>query len=174
MTVSPYTMNNLYAQGILDYTPYDIYGAPNVSPYANFANPYMQSAMQGTLYQNYGSMNDSFVRNTGLNGFGIPVGAESNAGMNGFGLQGVGENSNAGMNGFGGGFGTLGRDVSQAAGNTISFAEKIPTPLKGILACGVIAGTVALCLKGKKAPASSEGFWSRLGEKFNKLKFWKK
>ena len=178
MSVSPYTMNNLYAQGILDYVPYDLCYMPNVSAYSNFANPYMQSAMQGNLYRNYGMGNDSFVRNTGMNGFGIPVGAESNAGMNGFGIQGVGNYSQAGINGFGGGFGSLGQDVSQGIGNTISFAEKMPAPLKGILALGIIGGALALCLKKCKKPASSEGFFSKLGDKFSnfgdKLKFWKK
>lgn len=163
MTVSPYTMNNLYAQGILDYVPYDLGYMPNVSSYANFSNPYMQTAMQGALYQNYGSANDSFMRNTGMNGFGI---------------QGVGEYSQAGINGFGGGFGSLGRDVSQGIGNTVSFAEKMPAPLKGILALGIIGGALALCLRKGKKPASSEGFFSKLGDKFSgfgdKLKFWKK
>ncbi len=178
MTVNPYTMNNLYAQGILDYVPYDLGYAPNVSSYANFPNPYMQTAMQGDLYRNYGLGNDSFVRSAGMNGFGLPVGAESNAGMNGFGIQGVGDYSQAGINGFGGGFGTLGQNFSQGVSNTISFAEKIPAPIKGILALGVIGGALALCFRIGKKPASSQGFFSKLGDKLSdfgeKLKFWKK
>ncbi len=157
MSVSPYTMNNLYAQGILDYTPYDIYGMPNVSSYANFGfNPYMQQAMQGAMYQNYGMSPDTFQRSTG---------------MNGFGLQGVGDYSQAGINGFGGGFGQLGSDVSQGVGKTVGFFEKLPAPLKGILALGIVGGTIALCLKKGKKPAATESFWTKLGDK---IMFWKK
>ena len=173
MAVSPYTMNNLYAQGILDYTPYDIYGMPNVSSYANFGlNPYMQQAAQGALYQNYGMMPDTFQRNTGMNGFGIQgIGAQFNAGMNGFGMQGIGEYSQAGINGFGGGFGQLGNDVSQGIGHTVGFFEKIPAPIKGILALGIVGGTLALCFRKGKKPASTEGFWSKMKDK---IMFWKK
>lgn len=169
MAVSPYTMNNLYAQGILDYTPYDLCGVPNVSSYASFCNPYMQSAMQGNLYRNYGASNDSFIKSTGMNGFGIQgVGAASNAGMNGFGIQGVGEYSQAGINGFGGGFGTLGQDVSNGIEKTVSSFEKAPTFLKGLVAGGIIIGSLALCLKTKKKPNTNTGSF------LSKLKFWKK
>ena len=153
MAVSPYTMNNLYAQGILDYTPYDLCGVPNVSSYASFCNPYMQSAMQGNLYRNYGASNDSFIKSTGMNGFGI---------------QGVGEYSQAGINGFGGGFGTLGQDVSNGIEKTVSSFEKAPTFLKGLVAGGIIIGSLALCLKTKKKPNTNTGSF------LSKLKFWKK
>ena len=73
MTVNPYTLNSLYNQGVLDYVPYDLYsGGMYSNPFIN-TNPYMQSAMQGGLYQNYGMSGDSFfygednnARNRGL------------------------------------------------------------------------------------------------------------
>ncbi len=164
MSVSPNTLNNLYAQGIIDYTPYDLCGGANVSSFAAMANPYMNSAMQGSLYQNYGMAGDSFNSQIpqggmGMYGFGGGIGFNNpQAGMNGFGGGMSFNNSPAGINGFGGGFGELGNSVS-----------KMPSFIKGLASGAIIIGTLALCLRGgkKKAPVNTESFWS-------KLKFWKK
>ncbi len=74
MAVNPFTLNSLYNQGIIDYTPYDLCnGGMYPGMYGAGMNPYMQSAMQGGLYQNYGMSGDSFfygednnARNRGL------------------------------------------------------------------------------------------------------------
>lgn len=175
MSVSPYTLNNLYNQGVLDYAPYDLCTGVNMNN-----NLYMQNAMQGSLYQNYGSGSDMFVNNgvnggvnnsigfnnlqTGMNGFGGVNGNtgfnNSQAGMNGFGgVNGniISNNPQAGINGFGGGFGELGQKISN-----------VPTFVKGLVSGALILGTAILCLRGKKKPPVQEqGF-------FSKLKFWKK
>lgn len=181
MAVNPYTLNHLYNNGILDYVPYDLTGGVNVSSLNGMQNPYMMSAMQGALYQNYGRTADSFGSNlngqgygiqpnAGLNGFGIQgIGRHSQAGINGFGLQGIGTNSQAGINGFGGGFGGLGQDVSNGVKNTASFLGGLPNTIKGIAAAAIITLTAALCLKGKKKPpAVTEG------SKWNPVNWFKK
>lgn len=61
MAVNPFTLNSLYNQGIIDYTPYDLCnGGMYPGMYGAGMNPYMQSAMQGNLYQNYGTGQDGF------------------------------------------------------------------------------------------------------------------
>lgn len=181
MAVNPYTLNHLYSNGILDYVPYDLAGGVNVSSLNAMQNPYMMSAMQGSLYQNYGNNADSFVQNSngiqgygtqtnaGMNGFGMQgIGDYSHAGMNGFGVQGIGTNSQAGINGFGGGFGGLGQDVSNGVKNTAGFLGSLPNTVKGIASAAILIGAAALCLKGKKKPPVSEG------SKWNPVNWFKK
>ena len=66
MAINPYTLNNLYNYGILDYAPYELCnGGVNVSSMNGMQNPYLSNAMQGTLFQQYGSQADSFTMNNG-------------------------------------------------------------------------------------------------------------
>ena len=61
MAVNPYTLNHLYKNGILDYVPSDLLvGTPVGSVLTPMANPYMNLAQQGALYQNHGMSADSF------------------------------------------------------------------------------------------------------------------
>ena len=157
MSVSPYTLNNLYNQGIIDYAPYDLAGGMNVSSLNAMQNPYMNMAMSGAMYQNYGMYGDAFTpmgynsigqfSNAGMNAFGTQdIGTYSQAGMNAFGVSGIGTHSNAGMNAYGGG-------VKEFGMKTWNFFQSIPTTIKGLLAGGLIVGTAVHCLKkGKKPP----------------------
>ena len=65
MAVNPYTLQCLYEKGILEYVPYDLMGgAPMAAISSTGVNPYMQSAAQGSLYQNYGAGHDSFTHSS--------------------------------------------------------------------------------------------------------------
>lgn len=153
--LNPYTMNNLYNQGIIDYVPLD-----TASPFLHTGgvNPYLSSAMSGAMYQNWGNSNDTFSSNrlpygtepigscsrAGLNGFSLDgTGTYSRAGLNGFGEEGVGVNCNAGMNAFGGGFGTAGQNIT-------AKISSIPSVVKGLISGIVLTGTALLLFrKGK-------------------------
>lgn len=118
MSVNPYTLNNLYSQGILDYAPYELCNSGiNVSSMNGISNPYLNTAMQGTQFQNYGQTPDSFCASgkigtvqpnpemssaRGSFGFGNDsIGINSQAGSNAYGLQGIGAQSQAGSNAYG-------------------------------------------------------------------------
>lgn len=191
MSINQFTLNNLYGQGILDYVPYDLCSAGNVSALQGMQNPYLNTAMSGNLYQTSGTLNDSFTSSiafggingnvgfnnpqAGLNGFGAQgIGVNSNAGMNGFGMSGIGTQSNAGMNGFGGfvnphshaGENGFGGGFGKIGQDTASFVSRIPNSVKGLISAGLIIGTTVLCLKGKKKPpVEKTGFWSKLNPK---------
>ncbi len=175
MSVSPYTLNNLYNQGILDYAPYDLAGGVNVSALNGITNPYMNMAMSGAMYQNYGMYGDAFTpmnyaigqfSNTGMNSYGQNgIGDFSQAGMNAYGLQGIGTHSNAGMNAYGGGFKEFGI-------KTINFFQSIPNTIKGLFAGALIVGTTIHCLKrGKKpVPQQNQSLWNKFTNLFTKKK----
>ena len=162
MTIDPFTLNNLYGQGIIDYVPYDL----GITPSASYGmqNPYLQSAMQGQLYRTQGTVNDSFVKSAGMNGFGEQnIGHTASGGLNGFGEQGIGGESNAGVNGFGGGLGNLSADFSNGLEKTVSFFDRIPTFVKGLISGVIVVGTIAYCLKGKKKPPEPKtSFWTKM------------
>ena len=118
MSVNPYTLNNLYSQGILDYAPYELCNSGiNVSSKNGISNPYLNTAMQGTQFQNYGQTPDSFCASgkTGTvqpnsemgsaqvsSSFGNEnIGINSEAGSNAYGLQGIGAKSQTGENAYG-------------------------------------------------------------------------
>lgn len=118
MSVNPYTLNNLYSQGILDYAPYELCNSGiNVSSMNGISNPYLNTAMQGTQFQNYGQTPDSFCASgkTGTvqpnsemgsaqvsSSFGNEnIGINSEAGSNAYGLQGIGAKSQTGENAYG-------------------------------------------------------------------------
>ena len=118
MSVNPYTLNNLYSHGILDYAPYELCNSGiNVSSMNGISNPYLNTAMQGTQFQNYGQTPDSFCASgkigtvqpnpemssaRGSFGFGNDsIGINSQAGSNAYGLQGIGAQSQVGSNAYG-------------------------------------------------------------------------
>ena len=180
-----YTLTNLYNNDIINYIP-DLSGQP-----VNYGqNQYLNSAMSGNLYQNYGLAQDGFypqqsgyppmlnnagtLSNAGMNGFGIQgVGVNSNAGMNGFGIQGVGANSNAGMNGFGiqgvgansnAGINGFGGGFGELGNTTAATIKKIPNTVWGLLSAGIAIGGICLAFKrGKKPPVEKQqGFFQKL------------
>ena len=212
MSVSPYTLNNLYSQGILDYAPYELCNSGiNVSSMNGISNPYLNTAMQGTQFQNYGQTPDSFCSSSrngsvqpnpemssaqetsgfgnesigskseaGMNAYGISgIGTQSQAGINAYGLQGIGAQSQAGINAYGlqgigmqspseaaswGGFSDTSKSIENGITNASNIANKIPNPIKGIAAAGMMIGGIALAIKTKKKPKQKpkNNFFSNL------------
>lgn len=168
MSVNPYTLNNLYSQGILDYAPYELCNSGiNVSSMNGISNPYLNTAMQGTQFQNYGQTPDSFCASgkigtvqpnpemssaRGSFGFGNDsIGINSQAGSNAYGLQGIGMQSPSEQAAWGG-FGDTSQGIKDGISKVSGFAQNIPSPIKGLAAAGMMIGALALALKTKKKP----------------------
>ena len=60
MAINPYTLNNLYKNGILDYVPADLLMGSPMGVMTPMTNPYLDMAKQGNLYQTHGVSTDSF------------------------------------------------------------------------------------------------------------------
>lgn len=104
MALNPYTLNHLYEKGILDYVPTDL----GITVPVNYstANPYMNMATQGALYQNAINGTDTFTLGSNVNyngGYTSQIGSMSNAGgLNSFIGNGIGTNNNSSiLNSFG-------------------------------------------------------------------------
>ena len=168
MSVNPYTLNNLYSQGILDYAPYELCNSGiNVSSMNGISNPYLNTAMQGTQFQNYGQTPDSFCASgkigtvqpnpemssaRGSFGFGNDsIGINSQAGSNAYGLQGIGMQSPSEQAAWGG-FGDTSQGIKDGISKVSGFTQNIPSPIKGLAAAGMMIGALALALKTKKKP----------------------
>ena len=193
MAINPYTLNNLYSKGILDYVPMDLCnGYINVSALQDLQNPYLNSAMQGNLYQQQGVQNDSFIKssNSQLNN---NIGSQSNislANQFGFGetntnpqntfvlgLGTIGNNASDSMNTFTtsnngntpsestawGGFSDTKNNIHSGINNTLSLWERTPAPIKGVAALGLMIFGMAAAFKTKKKPqAHNTSFLSKL------------
>ena len=174
MTVSPFTLNNLYSQGIIDYAPYELCNSGvNVSTLNGISNPYLSSAMRGNLYQNYGRLGDSFSYSSpyipqqvginsqiGYDAWGMKgIGSNSQFNMNAWGMEGIGSDAQFNMNAWGG----VG-DVKNNINDAVSFFDRIPKSIKGIAAGILMIGSVAMVLRrGKKPPVEQKtSFLSKL------------
>ena len=168
MAIQASSLEHLYNQGILNYVPYDLcqptaptyqngmgygqygqngqygqlvqaYGNPNNQPLTQaYASPYLQQAQQGNLYNTY--TGDTFVpRNLQpqenqysfkKNAFGIDDGAQ----VQSFRQQILSEAN------------STNNDVTKREKkNSFGF-------WKGLLAGGILVGTLVCILKGKKPP----------------------
>lgn len=202
MAVNPYTLNGLYQKGIIDYVDPELTvgmaASPMqgmVNPYANIkANEYLNSAMQGQMYHNHGSAQDSFVSNHGQNIYNSgAIGSNSTVGSSMFGAQGIGTNSSAGVaSSFGdptvgkyysGGFeqsmGGL-TDVKNGIYSTSAKAQNLynstPDWLKGIIAVGIGAFAIKKCFSGmfsKSASKAANNTAQKTGSKWNPLNWFK-
>lgn len=145
---------------------------------------YLDMAMKGDMYGNYGSSYDSFVRSndTSLNQYyNSNYSAKRTGNGNRAGSQYNFANAAYGINS---GIGTDvdfermandkdGQDLRIGVTNAISSTKETvlnsPSWVKGLLSAGVILGTLVLLVKGiKKKPAtppSGGSFWSKLNPK---------
>ncbi len=105
MAINPYTLANLCDKGILNSADIAMLNAPTV-PFMPVGNQYLNMAMQGNLYRNYGMSNDSFhsgytpaytatypqgMPAGGYSGIPAEIGSRSNVGgFNAFNGYGVG------------------------------------------------------------------------------------
>lgn len=122
MTVNPYTMNMLYQKGILDYVPQDLMISTPIPVFGDVSNPYLNSAMQGNLYQQYGTMGDSFTSSANAGGgyYNTQIGANSNISTNRF--FGNGATGSSFQNGLRSMFGFNGNGCQSDSGVTM-FGE---------------------------------------------------
>ena len=181
MSISPYTLNNLYQNGILDFVPMDLC-TPIVGNTIQL-NPYLNEAMQGNMYKQYGNSADTFTpsyaaapvpaaRIGSQSSIGIKsmfgfdgTGSQSDAGISMYGETGIGGQTNADVASSFGGF----RDVSNGIHSTMTKISNTPTPVKGLIAGGLIILTMLGLFKGKKAPKTTS-----TGSRWNPLNWFKK
>lgn len=190
MGVSPYILNQLFANGIIEYVP-DLGQGP-MGAMTGMQNPYMDMAMSGRSYQYYGYGSDSFSMTGRPAIYNQAIGTNSQAGNNMFGLQGVGAQTNTGISnlygqagignqtntgvsnlygqdgignstntGFSSMFGGF-NDIRGKFNSAVANVSGAPDIVKGLAALGIIIGTF-YALKGKKKPkVQKQGFFSRL------------
>ncbi len=126
--MNPYTLDRLYANGIIDFTPYEVLYSPAAPNAYSMTNPYLNMAAQAGLYQksitagdSFNSSNMNFYGNSSMNNMDYSMhnpysslvsqfkGINSIAAGNAYGNMGIGSMSQAGgMNslGFNGSIGT--------------------------------------------------------------------
>ena len=189
MGVSPYILSKLYENGIIGYIP-DL-GPEVMGGMTAMQNPYMNMAMSGAGFQNYGSGRDSFTMSARPAIYTNSIGAQSQAPSNMFGFHGIGANTNTGISNIYGqsGIGTdtntgisnlynqggIGQQtntgIASSYGGFTDISNRVqgvgarfmnaPDIVKGIAALGIMVATFLL-LKGKKKPKPKQGFFSRL------------
>ena len=168
MTVNSYTLNQLYANGIIDYVP----DLGQAGMFGSMQNPYMNMAMQGAGFQNYGSGADSFSYSTPHNAnYNQKIGTNSSSLKSALGFAGIGsgagtQNNLSGQTEIGGqsnvGFANSFGGFTDVSNNMKSVASKIsglPDWVKGVGSL-LIIGLMFKGLKGKKP--KKQGFFARL------------
>ena len=165
--VMPGSLDYLYYNGVLDHIPYYAY---ETIPYNNaqmtpacasgqaMVDQYLKAAQQGQAYNTYNHP-DVFVKrnndDTYQSGYSIKEHAYSlNNG------QGRDVDYNAMANGENGK--SFRESIIEAANSTKETVMKTPI-LKGLLAGGIMLGTLMLLFKGKNSvAANSTGFWAKV------------
>ncbi len=189
MAVNPYTLNNLYAQGIIDYVPAELLMPTPVGSMQSMTNPYLNLAKQGNLYQQHGS-GDSFSYTGNVPAYAEvnEIGSKSSSGiLSMFGDKNIGVNNSQGVvstfgqNGIGydnqnniasmyGGFGDTRQNISNGFGKAQAIYNGTPTVLKGLAAGAIGLWALVHCFKRKKAPKNSKSILAKL----NPLNWFKK
>ena len=196
MSVSPYTLNSLYQNGILDFVPQDLcYPLPAGN--MNMQNPYLNAAMQGNLYQQYGNGSDSFTRTNFQGGYyDAQIGSQSNAmqnaisgGVSGYGAQnsngigsmfgfnGIGSQSNAGVSMFGE-TGIGGQSNINMQNTYGGFSDVKNNLAKGFNQASGVVSSTPTAIKGLFAAGlvtlALFGLFRGKGSKKNAKNFWSK
>ncbi len=142
MTVMPGSLDYLYYNGILDHIPYEAYGSAPVN-----GSQYLNQAKQGLLYDTYTSP-DTFVKrnNTDNKQSQKYSFAKSAFGIN----DGVGKNADFEVNAVGQEGKSFRESLVESAKSTASGFNNAPTFVKGLIAGGIMVGTLFCLLKGKK------------------------
>lgn len=178
MTVLPGSLDYLYYNGILDHIPYEAYetgvgfnsgynqSQMGAGQYIN-GSQYMNSAMQGNMYSTYNSSSDSFVRKNNTD---YKQGENYSFAKKAFGYNdGVGKDADYELKAFGQEGKSFRESLVESAKSTVSGFSNAPTFVKGLIAGGVMVGTLFCLLKGKKKPpvanTNNTSFWSKLNPK---------
>lgn len=162
MTVLPGSLDYLYYNGTLDHIPYEAY--QTTTPMNG--SQYLNQAQQGLLYNTYTSP-DTFVRSNLPNNNANEKHsfAEKAFGYN----DGYGKNYDFEEKAFGPEGKSFREGIIESAKSTADGYSSAPTFVKGLIAGGIMVGTLCLLLRGKKKPPvntqQSNSFWSKLNPK---------
>lgn len=151
MTVSSYTMDTLYRNNIIDYVPYDLMGTPQAM--SNNVTQSMPKSYNGPVA--YGISQDYFT----------PV-SQGSVALNALGMKVEDHEVNEVTN--------YRKSLKKGSENKLNALKNKKQLIKGLVAAGIVIGTAALLIFGKrKAPASS-GTSECLLSKLNPFKWFKK
>lgn len=194
MSVMPGSLDYLYYNGILDHIPYEAYETTPVMPSGAGINPmmnqtmnsagmgvntqsyqmnaeqYINAARQGNAFNTYNSP-DTFVSRNNSN---IRQGQNYNSVNNAFGINGQGRDADFEMNALGPEGKTFRENLTEAAQQTKNSVSNAPGFVKGLLAGGVMIGTLYCLLRGKKKPPVEEAVKTSFWSKLNPVKWFKK
>lgn len=191
MSVMPGSLDYLYYNGILDHIPYEAYETTPVMPSGAGINPimnsqysqtmqpavsamnaeqYINAARQGNAFNTYNAP-DTFVRR---NNSGVRQGQNYNSVNNAFGINGQGRNYDFETGALGVEGKTFRENLTDAAQQTKNSVSNAPGFVKGLLAGGIMIGTLYCLLKGKKKPPVDEAVKTTFWSKLNPVKWFKK
>lgn len=162
MTVLPGSLDYLYYNGVLDHIPYEAYQTAPMN-----GTQYLNQAKQGQLYNTYVTP-DTFVKQgmkEAHQGEGHSF-LEKAYGYN----DGVGKDVDVETKVFGEERKEMRESAQSGLGKAYELYEKTPVFVKGLLAGGLMVGTLVCLLKGKKKPpvtasSSKTSFWTKLNPK---------
>lgn len=169
MAVLPGSLDYLYYNGILDHIPYEAY---EMGPVGNSGmgagmsmngSQYLNQAMQGSMYNTYTSP-DTFVKRDNSN---YAQGENYSFVKSALGINnGIGKDADFEVNAFGQEGKSFRESLVDGAKSTASGFSNTSTFVKGLIAGGVMIGTLFCLLKGKKKPsaqqAPTQSFWSKI------------
>ena len=161
MSVMPGSLDYLYYNGILDHIPYEAYESTPMN-----GSQYLNQAKQGLLYDTYTSP-DTFVKRNNTD---YKQSENYSFSKSAFGLNnGVGKDSDFEVNAVGQEGKSFRESLVESAKTTASGFNNAPTFVKGLIAGGIMVGTLFCLLRGKKKPpveeVSKPSFWSKLNPK---------
>ncbi|MCM1003772.1 MAG: hypothetical protein NC408_05450 [Candidatus Gastranaerophilales bacterium] len=164
MTVLPGSLDYLYYNGILDHIPYEAYETTPLN-----GTQYINQAKQGMLYDTYTSP-DTFVRRNNTD---YKQGENYSFAKSAFGYNdGVGTNADFEINAVGQEGKSFRQSLVDSAKSTASGFNNAPTFVKGLIAGGVMVGTLVCLLRGKKKPPVAEESINKSFFKKLNLKNW--
>lgn len=194
MSVMPGSLDYLYYNGILDHIPYEAYETTPVMPSGAGINPmmnqtmnfagmgvnaqayqmnaeqYINAARQGNAFNTYNAP-DTFVRR---NNSGIRQGQNYNFVNNAFGINGQGRDYDFETGALGVEGKTFRENLTDVAQQTKNSVSNAPGFVKGLLAGGIMIGTLYCLLRGKKKPPVEEAVKTSFWSKLNPVKWFKK
>ena len=169
MTVLPGSLDYLYYNGILNHIPYEAYETANAGYNQINAENYLNSASQGNLYNTY-TASDVFVNRNNTD---YKQGENYSFSKSAFGYKdGIGKDSDFEINAIGQEGKTFRETLLESAKSTASGFSNMPTYIKGLIAGGIMTGTLYCLLKGKKPSLQTEN--TSFLAKLNPLKLFKK
>ena len=195
MSVMPGSLDYLYYNGILNHIPYEAYETTpvmssagvagntmmnqtmtstgmgmNAQTYQMNAEQYINAARQGNAFSTYNAT-DTFVHRNNSN---ITEGQNYNITNNAFGINGQGRDYDFEKGALGAEGKSFRENLTVAAQQTTNSISNSSGFVKGLLAGGIMIGTLYCLLKGKKKPPVEEAVKTNFWSKLNPIKWFKK